>query len=166
MTDDHVTAPASTTYHPAQHTGPLGGTMKCIVVGTDLAARSQLAVEQAADLAEATGAALHLVSACAGPVVATGTEVVGVADHNEYIDAVQTELDAMVEGLRRRDIGVETHLSVGPAAAVICKVADEVDADVIVVGNKRLTGAGRILGSVAKRVLQHADCHVMIAHTG
>ena len=48
----------------------------------------------------------------------------------------------------------------------LCRVAKAVEADVIVVGNKRVKGASRVLGSVAKQVLHHADCHVLITDTG
>ena len=39
------------------------------------------------------------------------------------------------------------------------------DADVIVVGNKRVQGVSRILGSIARYVAAHAPCDVYIAHT-
>lgn len=140
--------------------------MKCIVVGTDLAERSLKAVDQAADLAELTGGTVHLVSACAGPTVAAAGEVVGVVDHAEYTAGVQTELDAIAERLRRRAINVDAHLSVGAAADALCTVAEKVDADLIVVGNRRTQGKSRVLGSVAKRVMQHACCNVLVVHTG
>lgn len=141
--------------------------MKSIVVGTDLAERSIKAVDEAADLAALTGGAVHLVSACAGPVVGVASaEVVGVVDHREYLGSVQRELDAIAEGLRRRSITVETHVSVGTPADALCRVAEAVVADLIVVGNRRAQGAGRVLGSVPKRVVQHACCNVMVVHTG
>ncbi len=141
--------------------------MKCIVVGTDLAERSIQAVEQAAELAELSGATLHLVSACANPAVgAAGMEATVVIDQGDYMNSVQTELDSIAGRLGRRPITVETHLSVGSAADALCKVSEAVDADLIVVGNRRTQGASRVLGSVAKRVIQHAGCNVLVAHTG
>lgn len=142
--------------------------MKRIVVGTDLAERSLRAVEEAATLAELTGGTLHLVSACAGPVTAGG-EMGGVSvvvDQRDYTAAIQTELDSIAARFRRRSVEVETHLSLGAPADALCKIADAVDADLVVVGNRRVQGTGRVLGSVAKRVMQHASCNVMVVHTG
>jgi len=43
--------------------------------------------------------------------------------------------------------------------------AIEVDADLIVVGNRRVQGIERLLGSVAIELLRHAPCSVHVAHT-
>ena len=50
----------------------------------------------------------------------------------------------------------------GEPSDALCQVAGTVGADLIVVGNKRMQGATRILGSVPKRVVEHADCHVLV----
>ena len=139
--------------------------MKTIVVGTDASPRSESALEAAAELATAMGATLHVVTACAVPVVAAGMDVVAVPDHGEIRDAAATEVQAQAEGLRRRGLDVEVHVSDGSPAEVLCKVAEAVGADAIVVGNRRMQGAGRLLGSVANRVAHHAPCSVFIART-
>jgi nucleotide-binding universal stress UspA family protein len=54
---------------------------------------------------------------------------------------------------------------VGDPAAVIISTADEVGADLIVVGSKGLRGSRRILGSVPNTVAHKAGCHVLIART-
>jgi len=43
--------------------------------------------------------------------------------------------------------------------------AESLGADLIVVGNKRVQGLGRILGSIAEDVAHHSTCDVYIAHT-
>ena len=53
----------------------------------------------------------------------------------------------------------------GKPADVIVDEAKRVDADLIVVGSKRMTGISRVLGSVANDVAHHADCSVYIAKT-
>jgi nucleotide-binding universal stress UspA family protein len=45
------------------------------------------------------------------------------------------------------------------------KIADEIEADFIVVGNKGMKGASRILGSVANSVAHNAPCSVVIVDT-
>src|SRR5258708_5498195 len=57
------------------------------------------------------------------------------------------------------------HEPVHPAAAIL-DVAEEKGADLIVVGNKGMTGARRfLLGSVPNKVSHHAPCNVMIVRT-
>ncbi len=54
----------------------------------------------------------------------------------------------------------------GDPADAILKVAEDVEADLIVVGNKGMTGARRfLLGSVPNKVSHHAPCSVFIART-
>lgn len=140
--------------------------MKRIVVGTDLTPRSKAAVAMAAEMAEAMGATIHLVSACPAPVVApVAGEMLMTAPAEEAVKATTGELEALASSLRRRDIAVEIHSCMGSAADVLCRVAETVDADLIVVGNKRMQGAGRLLGSVPNSVAHHAPCSVLIART-
>ena len=54
----------------------------------------------------------------------------------------------------------------GDPADAILDVAEELGADLIVVGNKGMTGAKRfLLGSVPNQVSHHAPCAVMIVRT-
>jgi nucleotide-binding universal stress UspA family protein len=139
--------------------------MKRIVVGTDLSARSTAAVRMAAELAGATGAILHLVSACPGPAVAMGPEVMVIPDHGEVVDSMTADLEKMAADLRRTGVAVEVHACVGEASEALCSVAETVQADLIVVGNKRMQGAARLLGSVPNKVAHKAGCSVLIART-
>jgi len=139
--------------------------VKRIVVGTDLSPRSSGAVSTAADLAEKVGATLHLVCACPMQAVGMGPEMVIVPDHGEVVDATKTDLETMAGELRAKGIDVEVHTPVGEAADALCAVADTVEADLIVVGNKRMQGAARLLGSVPNRVAHKATCSVLIART-
>ncbi len=55
--------------------------------------------------------------------------------------------------------------SVEPPAAAICKVAEAVQADVVVVGNKGMKGARWVMGSVPNAVAHKAHCAVLIVPT-
>ena len=61
---------------------------------------------------------------------------------------------------------METHTPIGDAADGLCSVAEAIGADLIVVGNKRMHGVARLLGSVPNRVAHKATCSVLIARTG
>lgn len=63
--------------------------------------------------------------------------------------------------------GVEiTHFAArGKPAESLIKEAIRLDARLIVVGNRRMRGIGRLLGSVANSVAHNAPCDVYIANT-
>jgi nucleotide-binding universal stress UspA family protein len=61
---------------------------------------------------------------------------------------------------------VQTYSREGDPADAILDVAEETGADLIIVGNKGMTGAKRfLLGSVPNKVSHHAPCGVMIVRT-
>ena len=54
----------------------------------------------------------------------------------------------------------------GDPSDAILTTAEKIDADLVVVGNKGMTGKKRfILGSVPNNISHHAPCSVMIIHT-
>ena len=81
-----------------------------------------------------------------------------------YMKSVRERL-RRIEGLDAK-VPVETRLVEGFAPEQILKVADEVKADLIVIGSHGRTGLGRLLmGSVAEEVLRHATCPVLTVRT-
>ncbi len=88
-----------------------------------------------------------------------------IPDHPELVAAAKADLESMARDLRRRGLDVEVHACVGEASEALCAVAETVEADLIVVGNKRMQGASRLLGSVPNRVAHKAGCSVLIART-
>lgn len=144
---------------------------KRIVVGTDGSETAAEAVRQAIGLAKLTGATLSLVSAYS-PV--SGRRV--QAEQSEAPADVQYEigpredvnfiLDAAAAEAKKEGIEVQTHPVEGDPADAILNVAEETKADLIVVGNKGMTGARRfVLGSVPNNVSHHAPCSVIIVRT-
>ncbi len=144
---------------------------KRIVVGTDGSDSAKDAVRQAASLAQLTGAALDVVSAYEPvPQRQVDSEKEGApADIQHEFgprEDVNFALDAAVAIARDLEVEVKPHAKDGDAADAILRVAEEVEADLIVVGNKGMTGARRfLLGSVPNKVSHHADCSVIIVRT-
>ena len=68
--------------------------------------------------------------------------------------------------IRESGVDVELHPHAGSPVPVLIEVAKAVNADVIVVGNRGMTGAKRILGSVPNTLSHHAECAVLIVPTG
>ena len=80
---------------------------------------------------------------------------------------VQAVLDEEAERIKSNGLSdVQTFAREGDPADAILDVAEETNADLIVVGNKGMTGARRfLLGSVPNKVSHHAPCNVMIVRT-
>jgi len=142
-----------------------------ILVGTDGSDAAGVAVSRAVAMAAALGARLQIVSAYE-PVPERRLRIERVqvpsdvqVNMREDVLALLEEarLDAEAAGVAR----VETFARLGDAADAILDVAEEQGADLIVVGNKGMTGATRfLLGSVPNKVSHHAPCSVLIVRTG
>jgi nucleotide-binding universal stress UspA family protein len=142
-----------------------------IVVGTDGSETAAEAVKQAVELAKLSGAKLEIVSAFE-PVSQSrlreeGSEIPGdVAYAVGPREDVNTTLEAAAGPAEGEGVEVTTHPREGDPADAILDVAEEVGADLIVVGNKGMTGARRfLLGSVPNKISHHAPCSVHIVRT-
>lgn len=144
---------------------------KRIVVGTDGSDSAREAVRQAAELARMSGATLELVSAYEPvPSRRIEDETRGAPDDVAHEFGPREDVNFALDGADSiaSDFGVETnrHPLNGDPADAILRVAEDVGADLIVVGNKGMTGARRfLLGSVPNKVSHHAPCSVFIART-
>jgi nucleotide-binding universal stress UspA family protein len=79
---------------------------------------------------------------------------------------VNVTLEQAAEEVRAAGVPVETFAREGDPADAILDVAEERGSDLIVVGNKGMTGAKRfLLGSVPNKVSHHAPCSVLIVRT-
>lgn len=58
-----------------------------------------------------------------------------------------------------------THALIGSAAQALCDLAESVDADLLLVGNRGMHGGRRFLGSVPNTISHHAPCSVLIYET-
>jgi nucleotide-binding universal stress UspA family protein len=144
---------------------------KRIVVGTDGSETAGEAVRQAAEMAKTFGATLDIVSAFE-PIPQSrlreeASEVPGdVAFGVGPREDVNQALEAAAGPPRGDGVTVETWAREGDPADAILDVAEEQKADLIVVGNKGMTGAKRfLLGSVPNKVSHHAPCGVYIVRT-
>jgi nucleotide-binding universal stress UspA family protein len=142
-----------------------------IVVGTDGSETAQEAVRQATELAGGLGSKIHLVSAYEPvPEGRLRDERQDVPDDMHWMINPREDVNATLaeagRGIEEKGVEVETHAREGDPADAILDVAEEQRADVIVVGNKGMTGAKRfLLGSVPNKVSHHAPCSVMIIRT-
>ncbi len=143
-----------------------------IVVGTDGSDTASEAVRNAAEIAKLAGARLDIVSAFEPvPRQRIQEEERSAPGDVQYEIGPREDVNLTLENAagRAKHEGVEevqTHAREGDPADAILDVAEEVKADLIVVGNKGMTGARRfLLGSVPNKVSHHAPCSVIIIRT-
>ena len=142
-----------------------------IVVGTDGSDTATEAVRQAISLAKPLGATLQIVSAYE-PVSDTRLreeaqqapqDLQWMVNPREDVEATLRDAADLAEAA---GVQTETFARQGDPADAILDVAEEKGSDLIVVGNKGMTGAKRfLLGSVPNKVSHHAPCSVLIIRT-
>jgi nucleotide-binding universal stress UspA family protein len=134
-----------------------------IVVGVDGSETARKAAESARDLAAALGATLHVVSAFDGDRserFGSGSNQWLVSDADKAEQVARTVADTLGGSIRI------THAAAsGRPADALIREAISKEAKIIVVGNRRMRGIGRVLGSVANSVAHNAPCDVYIANT-
>jgi nucleotide-binding universal stress UspA family protein len=142
-----------------------------IVVGTDGSETASKAVAAAIELARVAHATLEIVSAYEPvPAQRLRAEARQVpADVQWMVNAredVEATLAEAAEPAAEAGLEVRTYAREGDPADAILDVAEERGSDLIVVGNKGMTGAKRfLLGSVPNKVSHHAPCSVLIIRT-
>ncbi|WP_327097201.1 universal stress protein [Nocardia vinacea] len=144
---------------------------RTIVVGTDGSDSSYVAVDKAASLAAAAGATLVVacayyptddrdVAAAADVLKDEAYQVRGSAPTNEILRAARDR--ATAEGAEE----IVERAIVGEPVESLLALVKEVEADLLVVGNRGLnTLAGRLLGSVPSDVARKSRSDVLIVHT-
>jgi nucleotide-binding universal stress UspA family protein len=142
-----------------------------IVVGTDGSDTAAQATAQAVGLARTLGARIRLVSAYE-PVSdrrlreerrETPEDLQWAITPREDVETV---LEAAAATAREAGVDVEVFARQGDPADAILDVAEETEADLIVVGNKGMVGTRRfLLGSVPNTVSHRAPCSVLIVRT-
>jgi nucleotide-binding universal stress UspA family protein len=74
------------------------------------------------------------------------------------------EADRAVAG--HGPVNVTTHALQGDPADALLTLCEDLDADLLVIGNRGMRGAKRfLLGSVSNRCAHHAPCSILIVHT-
>ena len=143
-----------------------------IIVGTDGSETAAEAVRQATELAKLSNSRLDIVSAYEPiPQQRLKEEAREAPGDVQYEigprEDVNLALDNASATAKKAGLEeVQTHAREGDPADAILDVAEEIDGDLIVVGNKGMTGARRfLLGSVPNKVSHHAPCSVIIIRT-
>ncbi|MGO9877082.1 MAG: universal stress protein [Acidimicrobiia bacterium] len=145
-----------------------------IVVGTDGSPGADVAVDAAIELARLTGATLHVVHAYriarTSQAVATRQTGIPQADRVDPADVKRNEAqricDQTLERAGHAGVRTKAHCVAADPADAILKVAEDTAADLIVVGNRGMSGVRRlVLGSVPNRLSHHSPTSILIVNT-
>jgi nucleotide-binding universal stress UspA family protein len=80
---------------------------------------------------------------------------------NQELAEAGEELSRTAQALTHAKI--DKRIEVGAVANTVCRLAGELEVDVIVAGSHGHTGLGRLfLGSVSEHIVRHAPCPVLI----
>jgi nucleotide-binding universal stress UspA family protein len=136
-----------------------------IVVGTDGSGRAGVAVHKAFELAQLTGATVHAVN-----VMHTSAAFEDPHSAQLVMDELRDHAEGIKEHVtdeaRRNGVTLEFHSSVGEPAEALIELAEKLHADLVVVGNRGMSGMKRfVLGSVPNRVSHKCPCSVLIVNT-
>jgi nucleotide-binding universal stress UspA family protein len=143
-----------------------------IVAGTDGSAGAEFAVDRAGELAGALDVPVHVVCVHAASSVGERMAAMGGVAISDRGDAeqAQTAGERIVAHARQRleprGLTVHSHVRAGDPAQSLVAIAEDEQAQMIVVGSRGMTGARRILGSVPNSISHRAACGVLIVQTG
>lgn len=134
--------------------------IETILHPTDFSVCSQLAFQLACSLAREQAARLILLHVAVPPVVIYNEQGELLPPPEDYRGSAEEQLFK----LQPHDpkIRAEYRMEEGQVASTIIRVAEEVKADLIVMGTLGRTGLDRwLIGSVARSVIRKAHCPVL-----
>jgi nucleotide-binding universal stress UspA family protein len=141
---------------------------RIILLATDGSKDAELAATAAIDLSKRTGAELHIVHAWRALPHYAYPGVVPERYNPPYEVGARRILTEQVEYIEHTGIPVaEAHLVTGRAADAILDLAEQIGADLIVVGSRGLGPVKRlVVGSVSESIVHHAKCPVLVMRGG
>ncbi len=136
-----------------------------ILAAHDGSAPADQALLFASEMAQKLGGELHLVTVV--PDLCLSSEEVSPNECSLITSSLQNSaqggLRKAQEMLAGRGFQAQTHIKAGRPADGILDAAEEIGADMIVVGSQGRHGAKRwLLGSVSTKVAEFAKCKVLI----
>jgi universal stress protein A len=147
--------------------------IRTILVPTDFSEHAQRAFEQACDLAGQLGAKLYLLNVQTEGALRTAVKE-GLIDGASTDAALQNAVEQLIAqrfsqticAVDRSQGAIQCTSQRGEPAAVIAAYAEEIGADLVVVGRR---GAGlmdemraAVIGSVTEGVIRKSPCPVMV----
>jgi nucleotide-binding universal stress UspA family protein len=139
--------------------------VRSILAATDFSPDAEHALGVAIDLALQFGAELHVVHGLDFPVPILNPYAISIPDSilTQAREEASRRLREAVARVEAAGVKARPHLTEVPAAPAIARLAEELGADLVVMGTRGHTGLKHVLlGSVAERTLRLAPCSVLI----
>ena len=135
--------------------------LKTIVVATDLAGRSEGALEYARKLATGYGARLVLAHGL-DPLDYAAVDAVPGRVLKELTEGARAALDKLAGDLMQEGIHSHSEIRQGAVAQMLVDVARQYEAGLIVIGTRGMEGAGPVVvGAIAEQLVRLAPCPVL-----
>jgi nucleotide-binding universal stress UspA family protein len=134
------------------------GLFRRIVVGYDGSEHSRRALDAAVDLAKMYGAVVHVITVIDIASISSDPAAVGIV--RETANQISSEAS---ERLSRDGVDHSVYIRQGDPGDEIIKLAEEIKADLIIVGSRGLSKLKRIfLGSVSQKVVSRSRVPVLV----
>lgn len=138
-----------------------------ILVATDGSQSSSIAVNEAVDLAQATGSGLHVVHVLPVSRLYSSADIVLAGGIPVYEESRRKAERVLEEDVRKaEEAGAsrpKAHLLEGQPDAEVVALAEDIGAGVIVVGSRGLDALRRaLMGSTSTSIVRHAHCPVLV----
>ncbi len=145
---------------------PVMQAYQTIVVAIDLSDESGTVVERAVSIAENHNATLHILHVVESLTLAYGGDI--PMDFTDIQEQLQSQArHRLSQFASRYDVPEQQlHLLVGRAESQVHQLAEDLSADLIVVGSHGRHGLALLLGSTANGVLHGAECDVLAVRVG
>jgi nucleotide-binding universal stress UspA family protein len=135
-----------------------------VVVGADDSQTARQAVLAAAGMAQLAGGKLHIVTAY-DPKSVHPDDLPPEFHYSRNMHPADALLDNLSSIADQFGLKPVVHAATGDPAEALVNIAEKEGADLIVVGNKGMKGARRVLGSIPNTVAHSAHCSVLIIDT-
>jgi universal stress protein A len=134
-----------------------------VLVGLDGSPRQPAVLKQAVELADRLGGKLHLVRAMQIPVSvpALAWSLQGDDFSKFLIEHGQRDLEA-VEAELPAGLVARRWCELAQPADLLCRLASDLGADLVVIGSHGYDRIDRLLGTTAAKVVNRAPCSVMV----
>lgn len=143
-----------------------------IVVGFNRTSEAETAFLQALELAQQLKARLFLFEALELPVSALATVQtlytpwVATPEQEEFLAASEAALQEHCESARQAGVLAEFEKRLGPVQKLLCDYAQEVGADLIVIGHRNRSGLSEMIhASLSNYLLHHSPVSLMVVQT-
>jgi nucleotide-binding universal stress UspA family protein len=144
-----------------------------VLTAVDGSETAEHAAREASRLCQRTGSELHVVHVAPPPYIWAGTESFAwQAEAEAYVEELERRTEAggrelLTEQIEKIEASgaqvTQSHLELGQVDACVVNLAEELDAGLLVVGNRGYSAVRRtLMGSVSTSLIHHAHCPVLV----